>query len=98
MLLFTWGKERRGKERRGKEEKLRQEDCFNFKALLGYSPENLSQNNPLLCGCSEVSPFHMPPALTLPLGEEELNLGLILGQEGGEAQESEDTLFPGGRL
>lgn len=33
---------------------------------------------------------------TLPLGEEELTLGLILGQEGEEAQESEDTLFPGG--
>lgn len=35
-----------------------------------------------------------PPAVPLPLGEEELTFELILGQEWKETQESEDTLFP----
>lgn len=80
-------------------EKLRQEDFFKFQACGGHNPENLPQNNPLGCfelTVDQLSPVHVPPAVTL--AQNLKFMGLLLSQEGEEAQESKETLFPGGSL
>lgn len=79
-------------------EKLRQEDFFRFQAFWGHNPESLPQNNHL--GCFDLTvdqpPVHVPPAVTL--AQNLKFTGLLLSWEGEEAQESKETLFPGGSL